>query len=37
MWDNGATVHRALPYDDLTYPRDLRRTTTTNRVPAMAV
>lgn len=36
MWDNGATMHRALPYDDLTYPRDLRRTTTTNRVPAMA-
>lgn len=36
MWDNGATMHRACVYDDLKYPRDLRRTTLTNGMPAMA-
>ena len=35
MWDNGATMHRARLYDDRKYPRDLRRTTLTNGVPAM--
>jgi len=34
MWDNGATMHRARLYDDRKYPRDLRRTTLTNGVPA---
>lgn len=27
MWDNRQTMHRARAYDDLTYPRDVRRTT----------
>nr|WP_255520322.1 TauD/TfdA family dioxygenase [Ramlibacter aurantiacus] len=27
MWDNRCTMHRALPYDDLTYQRVLHRTT----------
>ena len=29
MWDNQATMHRGRPYEDLEYPRDLRRTTLT--------
>lgn len=37
MWDNGATMHRARLYDDRKYPRDLRRTTLTNGVPAVAM
>ena len=36
MWDNGATMHRGRPYNDMKYPRDLRRTTVTNGVLAMA-
>lgn len=35
MWDNQATMHRARPYDDLKYPRDLRRSTLTCGAPAM--
>lgn len=35
MWDNQATMHRGRPFDDLTYPRDLRRTTLTSGAPAM--
>jgi alpha-ketoglutarate-dependent 2,4-dichlorophenoxyacetate dioxygenase len=27
MWDNLATMHRAMPFDDRKYPRDVRRTT----------
>ena len=34
MWDNQATMHRARPYDDLKYPRDLRRSTLTCGAPA---
>src|SRR5215211_4432367 len=34
MWDNRATMHRGRPYEDWKYPRDLRRTTLTNGVPA---
>ncbi len=34
MWDNQATMHRGRPYDDLRYPRDLRRTTLTCGEPA---
>ena len=37
MWDNQATMHRGRPYDDLKYPRDLRRTTLTCGEPARAV
>lgn len=36
MWDNQATMHRARPYDDETWPRDLRRTTLTVGAPALA-
>jgi alpha-ketoglutarate-dependent 2,4-dichlorophenoxyacetate dioxygenase len=28
MWDNRATLHRALPFDETRYKRDLRRTAT---------
>ncbi len=27
MWDNLATMHRATPFDDTQFPRDIRRTT----------
>jgi alpha-ketoglutarate-dependent 2,4-dichlorophenoxyacetate dioxygenase len=36
MWDNRTTMHRATRYDDLTYKRDMRRTTTTDGVPTIA-
>lgn len=32
MWDNRTTMHRARRYDDMMYPRDLRRTTVTDGV-----
>ncbi len=32
VWDNRTTMHRARPYDDIAYPRDLRRTTLTDGV-----
>jgi len=32
MWDNRTTMHRARRYDDMVYPRDLRRTTVTDGV-----
>ena len=35
MWDNQATMHRARPYEDLKYPRDMRRTTLTAGAPAL--
>ena len=35
MWDNQATMHRGRSYDDLKYPRDLRRTTLTTGAPAI--
>ncbi len=34
MWDNRVTMHRARPYDDLKYPRDMRRSTITCGAPA---
>jgi alpha-ketoglutarate-dependent 2,4-dichlorophenoxyacetate dioxygenase len=37
MWDNQCTMHRARPFDDMQYPRDLRRTTLTAGAPALAV
>ena len=37
MWDNQATMHRARSFDDLTYPRDLRRTTLTTGAPALPI
>ena len=27
IWDNRCVMHRATPFEDLTYPRDMRRTT----------
>jgi alpha-ketoglutarate-dependent 2,4-dichlorophenoxyacetate dioxygenase len=36
MWDNRVTMHRAQPYDDLKYPRDMRRSTVTCGAPALA-
>jgi alpha-ketoglutarate-dependent 2,4-dichlorophenoxyacetate dioxygenase len=27
IWDNRCTMHRATPFDDLSYPRDMRRAT----------
>ena len=35
MWDNQATMHRARAYEDLKYPRDMRRTTVTSGAPAL--
>jgi alpha-ketoglutarate-dependent 2,4-dichlorophenoxyacetate dioxygenase len=37
MWDNQATMHRGRPFDDLKYPRDLRRTTLTCGEPAKSM
>ena len=37
MWDNQCTMHRARPFDDMKYPRDLRRTTLTVGAPAVAL
>ena len=36
MWDNQATMHRGKVYEDLKYPRDMRRTTLTCGTPAIA-
>ncbi len=35
MWDNRTTMHRARPYEDAVYPRELRRTTVTDGVPTV--
>ena len=35
MWDNRVTMHRARSYDDLKYPRDMRRSTITCGAPAL--
>lgn len=35
MWDNRCTMHRARPYDDKTYPRDMRRVTLTDAAPTL--
>jgi alpha-ketoglutarate-dependent 2,4-dichlorophenoxyacetate dioxygenase len=34
MWDNLATMHRATPFEDLRYPRDMRRATVLERAGA---
>ena len=31
MWDNLATMHRATPFDDRSFKRDVRRTTCRER------
>ncbi|MFT5182502.1 MAG: alpha-ketoglutarate-dependent 2,4-dichlorophenoxyacetate dioxygenase [Alphaproteobacteria bacterium] len=33
MWDNRCTMHRGLPFDDLRYKRDMRRTTVRDVAP----
>jgi alpha-ketoglutarate-dependent 2,4-dichlorophenoxyacetate dioxygenase len=35
IWDNRCTLHRGRAYDDATHPRDLRRVTTQDTVPAL--
>lgn len=35
MWDNQSTMHRARPFEDQIYPRDLRRSTLTAGAPAL--
>ncbi|MCO6419329.1 TauD/TfdA family dioxygenase [Siccirubricoccus sp. KC 17139] len=35
MWDNRSTMHRARPYEDHTYPRDMRRVTLTDVAPTL--
>lgn len=33
MWDNRCTMHRARPYDDLRWPREMHRATTSDVAP----
>ncbi len=33
MWDNRSTMHRAMPFDETKYVRELRRTTVAEDVP----
>ncbi|WP_043339139.1 TauD/TfdA dioxygenase family protein [Belnapia moabensis] len=35
VWDNRSTMHRARPYEDHTYPRDMRRVTLTDVAPTL--
>jgi len=35
MWDNRCTMHRARPYEDTTYPRDMRRVTLQDVAPTL--
>ena len=35
MWDNRCTMHRARPYDDKIYKRDMRRMTLTDSAPTL--
>ena len=37
IWDNRATMHRACPFDDQKYRRELRRVTTLDVPEAVAV
>lgn len=37
MWDNRCTMHRGTEYDDLRWPRDLQRSTTSDRLDAFGV
>jgi len=36
IWDNRCTMHRARPFDDLHYMRDMRRLTLTDSAPTLA-
>ncbi len=35
IWDNRGTMHRATPYDDKAYPRDMRRVTLQDAAPTL--
>ncbi len=35
VWDNRCTLHRARPYDDVSYRRDMRRTTVEDIAPTL--
>jgi alpha-ketoglutarate-dependent 2,4-dichlorophenoxyacetate dioxygenase len=35
MWDNRTTMHRARPFEDKTYPRDMRRVTLADVAPTL--
>ena len=35
MWDNRSTMHRARPFDDKRYPRDMRRVTLSDVAPTL--
>ena len=35
MWDNRTTMHRARPFDDKRFPRDMRRVTLTDVAPTL--
>jgi alpha-ketoglutarate-dependent 2,4-dichlorophenoxyacetate dioxygenase len=37
IWDNRTTMHRARPFDDVKFRRELRRTTTLDIAPAPAI
>jgi len=37
MWDNRCTMHRGMPFDDLRWPRDMQRATTSDRPDAFGV
>ena len=37
IWDNRCTLHRATPFDDVKYKRDMRRTTVDEFAPAWAM
>lgn len=36
MWDNRCTMHRGMPFDDLRWPRDFQRATTSDDAEAFA-
>jgi alpha-ketoglutarate-dependent 2,4-dichlorophenoxyacetate dioxygenase len=35
VWDNRCTMHRGRPYDDVSYPRDMRRVTLQDSAPTL--
>ena len=37
MWDNRCTMHRGTDFDDLRWPRDMQRATTSDRIDAFGV
>jgi alpha-ketoglutarate-dependent 2,4-dichlorophenoxyacetate dioxygenase len=37
IWDNRCTMHRGTEFDDLRWPRDLQRITTSDRIDAFGL